>query len=95
MGGGQTYTATSAYDIVGVRSQLTYPDGTQVTHGYSDREQLATLGYNGTTIDTRTYDGGGRMTSSSYSNGVAESRSYNTDNTLVGISRLPEPRSAT
>jgi RHS repeat-associated protein len=53
---------------------------------YSDRGQLATLAYDGTTIDTRAYDDGGRMTSSSYNNGVSESRTYNDDNTLAGIS---------
>ena len=54
--GGQTYTATSVYDIVGVLSQLTYPGCTEVKRGYLDRSQLATLGYNGTTINTCTYD---------------------------------------
>ncbi|GAB5406686.1 MAG: hypothetical protein Aurels2KO_49170 [Aureliella sp.] len=39
-----------------------------------------------TVIDTRTYDNGGRMTGSSYNNGVSESRSYNSDNTLASIS---------
>ena len=61
--GGQTYTATSDYDIVGQISKLTHPDGTEVIRGYSDRGQLATLGYNSTTIDTRPYDDGGRMIS--------------------------------
>ena len=37
-------------------------------------------------IDTRTYDNGGRMTGSSYNNGVSESRSYDSDNTLSSIS---------
>jgi hypothetical protein len=44
------------------------------------------LVYDSTTIDTRAYDDGGRMTSSSYNNGVSESRTYNDDNTLAGIS---------
>ncbi len=37
-------------------------------------------------IDTWTYDDGGRITASSYNNGVSESRAYNTDNTLASIS---------
>ena len=40
----------------------------------------------GTTIDTRTYDDGGRMLTSSYNNGVSETRAYNNDNTLASIS---------
>ncbi len=35
---------------------------------YTDRGQLASLAFNSTTIDTRTYDDGGRMTGSSYNN---------------------------
>ena len=36
---------------------------------YTDRGQLATIARNATTIDTRTYDDGGRMASSVYNNG--------------------------
>jgi RHS repeat-associated protein len=83
---GQTYTVSTAYDAAGQVSGYTYPDGKVVGRTYSDRGQLATLVYDGTTIDTRAYDDGGRMTSSSYHNGVSESRTYNNDNTLAGIS---------
>ena len=37
------------------------------------------------TIDTRTYDNAGRMTASTYNNGVAETRNYGTDNSLIAI----------
>ena len=37
-------------------------------------------------MDTRTYDDGGRMLTSTYNNGVVETRSYNNDNTLASIS---------
>ena len=39
---------------------------------YSDRDELATLADDGTTIDTRDDDDVGRMTSSSNHNGVSE-----------------------
>ena len=82
---GQTYTCDTAYDAAGRVSKLTYPDGTEVERGYTDRGQLHTVKVDTTTVDTRGYDDGGRMTSSSYNNGVSESRSYNDDNTLSSI----------
>lgn len=83
---GQTYTTTVEYDLAGRQAKLTYPDGGEVERGYTARGQLHTLALDSTTIDTRGYDDGGRMTSSSYNNGVSESRTYNADNTLAGIS---------
>ena len=43
------------------------------------------------TIDTRTYDDGGRMLTSNYNNGVGETRAYNNDNTLSSISFTGAP----
>ncbi len=82
---GQTYTCDTEYDAAGRVSKLTYPDGTEVERGYTDRGELETVKVDATTVDTRGYDDGGRMTSSSYDNGVSESRSYNDDNTLDSI----------
>jgi len=62
-----------------------YPDGSEVNRTYTARGQLQTIALGTTTIDTRVYDNGGRMTSSSYNNGVIESRTYQTDNTLATI----------
>jgi RHS repeat-associated protein len=64
---------------------LIYPNTSEVTRTYTARGQLETIRLGTTTIDTRTYDDGGRMTASSYNNGVSESRSYNNDNTLATI----------
>ncbi|WP_146523824.1 hypothetical protein [Stieleria varia] len=47
---------------------------------------MPTVALGSTTIDTRTYDDGGRMLTSVYNNGVSETRTYNVDNTLAGIS---------
>ncbi len=38
------------------------------------RGQLATIGYDGSVVDARTYDDGGRMLTSAYNNGVSETR---------------------
>jgi RHS repeat-associated protein len=82
---GQTYTSATEYDAVGRVSKLIYPDASEVTRTHTARGQLATLASDATTIDTRVYDNGGRMVSSSYNNGVSESRTYNDDNTLASI----------
>ncbi|TWT68231.1 RHS repeat domain-containing protein [Crateriforma conspicua] len=89
--GGVTYTTTTEYDDSGQVSELTYPDGTVVDRGYTNRGQLATVAVGATTVNTRTYDNGGRMLTSSYNNGVSETRSYNNDNTLVSISYSGAP----
>jgi RHS repeat-associated protein len=83
---GQTYTSSTQYDAAGRVSLLIYPDGSEVSRGYTARGQLATITLDSTTIDTRAYDNGGRMASSSYHNGVSESRTYNNDNTVASIS---------
>jgi len=44
---------TRGYDAAGRGSKLTYPDGTEVERGYTDRGQLATLAVDSTAIDTR------------------------------------------
>jgi hypothetical protein len=87
----QTYTAGIDHDVAGRASKLTYPDGTEVTRGYTARGQLHTIAVDSTTIDTRAYDDGGRLTSSSYNNGVSETRSYNDDGTLALISYSGAP----
>jgi len=83
--GGQTYQVGTSYDAVSRLTQYTYPDGTIVERMYTPRGLLQQVKVAGTPVDTRTYDDGGRMLTSSYNNGVSETRSYNTDNTLLGI----------
>ncbi|MDX1926575.1 MAG: RHS repeat-associated core domain-containing protein [Pirellulaceae bacterium] len=61
---GQTYTTTMAYNGKGELTGYTYPDGTAVGRTYTARGELYQLTHAGTTIDTRVYDNGGRMTSS-------------------------------
>ncbi|MFG0262106.1 MAG: RHS repeat-associated core domain-containing protein [Novipirellula sp. JB048] len=57
-----------------------------LTRGFANRGQLARLATGtSTTIDTRSCDDGGRLLSRRYNDGVSETRTYNTDNTLAGI----------
>ncbi len=87
---GQTYTTTREYDVVNRIKKYIYPDGTQVERTYTNRSQLNQLKYNSTVIDTRTYDIGGRLSSSTYSNGAVATWNYrasgaNKDNLLASI----------
>jgi len=66
---GQTYTSTTEHDAAGRVAKLIYHDSSEATRTYTALGQLAKLAFESTTIDTRVYDKGGRMTSSSYTNG--------------------------
>ena len=81
----KTYLSSTQYNAAGRVSKLIYPDGSEVNRTYTARGQLQTIALGTTTIDARAYDNGSRMTSSSYNNGVIESRTYQTDNTLATI----------
>ena len=66
-------------------------DGSTVARTYTSRGQLHTTSYNGSVVDTRAYDIGGRITSSAYGNGVSTGYSYRDDangkdNRLTSIS---------
>jgi len=85
-GTNRRHTSQTQYDAAGRVSTLIYPDGSEVLRTYTARGQRATLAVDSTTIDTRTYDDGGRLISSSDHNGVGETRVHNDDNTLATIS---------
>ncbi len=83
---GQTYQMSLNYDSGNRPQNITYPDGKWVNHQYNSRNLLATLKYPdsgaGSTIDTRTYDAGGRLTSETLGNGQVVTRSYLTGDNL-------------
>ncbi len=70
---GQTYTVsagqagaagqanTSGYDAAGRRVSQTFPDGTLLEKTFTARGQLASLSYNGQSLETREYDPGRRL----------------------------------
>ena len=66
----KTYSVSHDYDILNRRFKTTYPDGSVVERAYTDRSQLYTTKYGTNIEDTRSYDDGGRHTSSAYRNGV-------------------------
>jgi len=88
---GQPYQMTINYDSGNRVQNVVYPDGTYVQHQYNSRNLLSILKYPdngaGSTIDTRTYDAGGRLSSETLGNGLVVNRTYVTgDNLPLAIS---------
>ncbi len=79
---GQTYTTSYAHDAMNRRSGMTLPDGSVVLRTYTNRSQLHQAKLNGVTLDTRTYDAGGRHSTSTYGNGVVITHAYRTNGSL-------------
>ena len=88
---GQTYSVQREYDSLSRLSKMIYPATTSfVERDYTDRGQLNQIKYTGNVVDTRTYDPGGRLATSTYGNGVVTTHSYrdsggNKDNLLASI----------
>ena len=82
---GQTYTIGSSYNARNELVSYTYPDGSVADRAYTARGALSQLKLDTATVDTRTYDDGGRMLTSVLGNGITETRAYRTDNLLTSI----------
>ncbi len=87
---GQTYAVGYGYDAAGKENTLTYPDGTVVNRGYTNRGQLAAVnltptGGAATSVATFVYDAGRRESSRTLGNGLVTSRSYQADNQVTLI----------
>ncbi len=82
---GQTYTTGVAYDFSVPKVTLTYPNGMAVSRSLNSRGLLNSVNMGSTTLLSRTYDAGRRLTSQTFGNGIVEAMSYRTDN-------LPETR---
>ncbi len=83
--GGQTYTTNIQYNARGELTQYTYPDGSVVDRTYHPTGSLHQVKLAGTALDTRTYDNGGRLSTSAYSNGITTTWSYRNDNLVTSI----------
>jgi len=66
---GQTYTTGSSYNARNELVSYTYPDGSVADRAYTARGTLSQLKLDTATVDTRTYDDGGRMLTSVLGNG--------------------------
>jgi len=67
---GRTYTLTHEYDVRSLRKKTTYPNSSTWERSYTARRQLHETKWNGVVVDTRAYDLGGRLDTSTFGNGV-------------------------
>lgn len=88
---GQTYTSTNEYDSVGRLAKLTHPYGDEIQRSYTPRGQLDQVKHNGVVVDSRTYDAGGRLNTSTYGNGVVNDYDYRADDNLVSDIKTSHP----
>lgn len=82
----RTYSVGSEYNARNELSKYTYPDGSISDRSYHATGALNQLKLDGSTVSTRVYDDGRRMTSEVLGNGITETRAYRTDNLLSTIS---------
>jgi len=82
---GQTYTVGTAYNARNELTNYTYPDGSTSDRSYHATGALNELKLDGSTVSTRTYDDGRRLTSEVLGNGITETRAYRADNLLSTI----------
>ena len=81
---GQSYQTALDYDVRNQLTQILYPSGRTVDYSYTDRRQLDTVKWQGSQIQDRAYDAGGRLTNVDRAN-VDETRTYDLANRLTSI----------
>lgn len=84
-----TTTVGYAYDAANRKQTLTYPDGRQSTRTYTDRNQLASVSFDGSIVAQRQYDQGGRQVTTTFGNGLVETRGYVAGDNLVQSIAIP------
>ncbi len=85
---GFTSQVSSAYDLNGNRTNITYPGGVNVSYGYDAENRLTGATVTGSPISTPLtfsfgYDGASRLTSLSYPNGINSAFGYDAENKVV------------
>jgi RHS repeat-associated protein len=89
-------TATYAYNVDGTLNTLTYPDGTVLTYGYNNRNQVTSVEQGSTNIVTYTYDAAGNPITKNLANGVTSTLTYDDVERLTSIVDLtPVPTAGT
>jgi hypothetical protein len=77
------------YDNGDRLTALTYPDGSVIARSYTARNELQQIWDGGISQQVRTYDAGGRLTSSLFGNNRTESRTYVPGDVLVASIMTP------
>jgi RHS repeat-associated protein len=80
------YTVTYGYDAADRQTSLQYPDGRIVQRSYTSRGQLQAVSLGAQSIASYAYDDGGRLATSTLGNGLVETRTFRSDNTVASIS---------
>ena len=74
------------YDVVGNRTQVTWPDGYSADYLYDDANRVTDILENGTiSLASYSYDRRSRRASVTYGNGTNSSYSYEHDNDLATL----------
>ena len=82
---GTPRVVTYTYDADGNRASLTYPAGTALTYGYTNRNQASSIAAGGTNVATYSYDGKGNVLSKTLANGTLASYTYDIANRLTTV----------
>ena len=83
---GQPARAISySYDADGRRISTTYPGGSVVSTGFTDRSQVATIGLDGATVAQYEYNPVGNVTAKTLENGMSALYSYDAAHRLTAI----------
>jgi len=82
---GASWVVSYAYDADGNRTTLTYPSGTVVTYGYTNRNQTNAISVGATSLAGYTYDGNGNVVSKTLSDGTLASYTYDAANRLTTL----------
>lgn len=85
--GGHTFTVGYSYDLANRLSSITYPDGMVVTYTRNSIGQITGVTENSSSVASSiTYKPFGPISGLTYGNGLVETRTYDQDYRLTGIS---------
>jgi RHS repeat-associated protein len=82
----KTYDVTSTYDAGDRLTKLRYPDATEISRGFTDRHELATLAMGTRSVTSYAYDLAGRLKTTTLGNGLVETNNYRPDDLLASRS---------
>ena len=82
---GTTWEVGYGYDAGGRQTQVVYPDDRVLDRGFTSRNQLASLTFDGHAHATLTYDAGGRETRRVLGNGIIEHREWTAANRMERV----------
>ena len=82
---GSSLPVTYSYDADGNRTGVTYPSGTAVSYGYTNRNRINAIAVGGTGLAGYAYDANGNVVSKTLADGTLASYSYDAANRLTTL----------